>query len=359
LSVPDPAVRALFEPLPGRTYLDAATYGLPPRPAVEAMERALRAWQTGSARWVDDWDRPVEAVRGDFASIIGATAADIALLPSASVAVGLVAEALNANDVVVVPEDDHVSDLFPLLVAERRGVEVRQVPFAEVVPSIDDRTTLVALSLVQMQTGRVADLAGICRSARAVGARLFIDATHAIPFVPVAPHIADIDFLACHAYKHMLGARGTAFLYVRSDRVTDLLPSYANWHGAPDKWTRFFGGPLTLAEDASRFDVSLAWLPWAATVESVRLIAAWCRDGTLAEPLELAARLALALGQEPTGSSLVCVPIADPEPVREALEAAGIRAAVRGDAIRFSLHVWNDTDDVDRAVDAIRPLMAG
>ena len=355
--MPDPAIRALFDPLPGRTYLDAATYGLPPRPAVEAMERALRAWQTGSARWVDDWDRPVEAVRAEFASIIGASAADIALLPSASVAVGLVADALTPGDVVVVPEDDHVSDLFPLLVAERRGVEVRQVPFTELVASIDERTTLVASSLVQMQTGRIGDLDGICRRARAVGAKVFIDATHALPFVPVAPQIADIDFLVCHAYKHMLGARGTGFLYVRSDRVDELLPSYANWHGAPDKWTRFFGGPLTLADDASRFDVSLAWLPWTATLESTRLVAAWCRDGTLAEPLELAARLAESLGQEPTGSSLVCVPIADPEPVRAALETAGIRAAVRGDAIRFSLHVWNDIADVDRAVEAIRPLM--
>ena len=355
--MPDPAVRALFQPMPGRTYLDAATYGLPPRPAVEAMERALRAWQSGTARWVDDWDRPVEAARGDFASIIGATAADIAFVPAASVALGLVADALTPDDVVIVPEDDHVSDLFPLLVAERRGVEVRQVPFAEVVPSIDDRTTLVALSLVQMQTGRIADLAGICERTRTVGARVFIDATHALPFVPVAPHIADVDFLVCHAYKHMLGARGTGFLYVRPDRIDDLLPSYANWHGAPDKWTRFFGGPLTLAEDASRFDLSLAWLPWAATLESTRLIAGWCRDGTLAEPLELAARLAKALGQEPTGSSLVCVPIPEPEPVRGALEAAGIRAAVRGDAIRFSLHVWNDEADVDRAVDAISPLI--
>ena len=355
--MPDPAVRALFDPLPGRTYLDAATYGLPPRPAVEAMERALRAWQTGTARWVDDWDRPVEAARADFASIIGATADEIALVPAASLAMGLVADTLQPGDVVVVPEDEHVSDLFPLLISERRGVEVRQVPFADLVASIDERTTLVAASLVQMQTGRVGDLDGICRRARAVGARVFIDATHAIPFVPVARHIRDIDFLVCHAYKHMLGARGTGYLYVRADRIDDLLPSYASWHGAPDKWTRFFGGPLTLAEDASRFDLSLAWLPWTATVESTRLIAEWCRDGTLKEPLALAARLATALGLEPTGSSLVCVPIADPEPVRAALEAAGIRAAVRGDAIRFSLHVWNDEADVDRAVEAIRPLL--
>jgi selenocysteine lyase/cysteine desulfurase len=357
--VPHPAIRALFDPLPGRTYLDAATYGLPPRPASDALGRALEAWRTGTARWVDDWDRPTEGVRADFASLIGATAAEIAFVPSASVAMGLVADSLGAGDVVVVPEDEHVSDLFPLLVAERRGVEVRQVPFADLPDAIGERTTLIACSLVQMQTGRVGDLSGIATRARAVGARVFIDATHALPFVPVADHIADIDYLVCHAYKHMLGARGTAFLYVRSDRFDSLTPSYANWRGAPDPWARYVGGPLTLAEDAARFNVSLAWLPWVATVESTRLIADWSQDGTLDEPLRLAARLAESVGQAATGSSLVCVPIDRPEPVRASLEAAGIRAAVRGDAIRFSLHVWNDAADVDRAAEAIRPFLRG
>jgi selenocysteine lyase/cysteine desulfurase len=357
--MPDPAIRALFDPAPGRTYLDAATYGLPPRPAADAMAKALDAWRVGTARWVDDWDRPAEAAREDFASLIGATAAEIALIPSASVGMGLVADSLTAGDVVVAPEDEHVSDLFPLLVAERRGVTVRQVPFSAVTDAIDDATTLVATSLVQMQTGRVGDLDGTARRAKEVGARVFIDATHALPFVPVAEHIADVDYLVCHAYKHMLGARGTAFLYVRADGIERLTPSYANWRGAPDPWRRYFGGPLTLADDASRFNVSLAWLPWVATVQSTRLIAAWATAGALVEPLELAARLARAVGQVPTGSSLVCVPIADPEPVRASLEAAGIRAAVRGDAIRFSTHLWNDADDVDRAAAAIRPFLPG
>lgn len=356
--MPDAAIRALFEPSPGRTYLDAATYGLPPRPAADAMAQALEAWRSGTARWVDDWDRPVETARRDFASLIGATAAEIALIPSASVAMGLVADSLRPGDVVVVPEDEHVSDLFPLLVAERRGVIVRQVPFPDVVDAITVGTTLVAASLVQMQTGRVGDLVGITRRAREVGARVFIDATHALPFVPVADQIRDVDYLVCHAYKHMLGARGTGFLYVRADRVPDLTPSYASWRGAPDPWSRFFGGPLTLADDASRFNVSLAWLPWVATIESTRLVAAWSRTDAFAEPLGLAARLARAVGLEPTGSSLVCVPIADPEPIRASLDAAGIRAAVRGDAIRFSLHVWNDAADVDRAAEAIRPFLS-
>jgi selenocysteine lyase/cysteine desulfurase len=347
----------MFAPAPGVAYLDAATFGLPPTPAVEAMERALGAWRSGTARWIDDWDRPADTARGLFAELIGATAADVALIPSASIGTGLVAASLGPGDTVVVPADEHVSDLFPLLVAERRGVTIRAVPFAEVPAAIAPGTTLVATSLVQMQTGRLADLGAIRARAEEVGARVLVDSTHATPFVEVAPHIDAIDFLVCHAYKHLLGARGCAFLYVRSDRLDDLEPTHANWRGAPDPWTRFIGGPLELAGDAARFNVSLAWLPWVATVESLRCLVAWRRDGALREVLALAGRFAHSLGLEPTGASLVCVPVAEPERARAALDDARIRAAVRGDGIRFSVHLWNDDADVGRAVEAIRPFV--
>lgn len=353
----DPTIRALFAPAAGVTYLDAATYGLPPVSTVEAMERALDGWRSGTARWVDDWDRPAEAARGLFAELIGASAADIALIPSVSIGTGLVAASLSPGDIVVVPDDDHVSDLFPLLVAERRGVTVRGVPFDGLPDAIGPGTTLVAASLVQMQTGRVADLAAVTRRAGEVGARVLIDSTHATPFVEVAAHIEAIDYLVCHAYKHLLGARGCAFLYVRADRLDDLEPTYANWRGAPDPWTRFFGGPLELADDAARFNASLAWLPWVATVESLRCITAWRRDGALRPVLELASRLAAAVDREPAGGSLVCVPVAEPERVRAALDRERIRAAVRGDGIRFSVHVWNDKGDIERAADTIRPFL--
>lgn len=350
---PDASIRGLFEPADGLTYLDAATYGLPPRPAVAALSEALAAWQRGTARWVDDWDRPAEAARGLFAELIGASPGDIALIPTVSIGTGLVANSLSPGEVVLVPDDEHVSDLYPLLVAERRGVVVRQVPFASLPDAIDPSVTLVVTSLVQMQTGRVADLARITERAAAGGARVLVDSTHATPFVDVGEHIAAIDYLVCHAYKHPLGARGCAFLYVRRDRIDDLEPVHANWRGAAAPWTTFFGGPLDLAADAGRFNVSLAWLPWVATVESLRCLTTWRRDGVLADVVELAGRFARALDLEPTGSSLVCVPVADPEAVRVSLDARRIRAAVRGESIRFSVHVWNDDVDVDRAVEAI------
>src|SRR5262245_22048571 len=81
----DPIVRSLFAPAPGTMYLDTATYGLPPRPTIEVMERALQAWQSGQGNWIEDWDRPSDRCRTDFAALVGTDAANIAYIPAASV----------------------------------------------------------------------------------------------------------------------------------------------------------------------------------------------------------------------------------------------------------------------------------
>ena len=58
--------RAFFDPAEGSIYLDAATYGLPPRPTVEAMQRGLAAWQAGTADWIHDWDERGEDCRASL-----------------------------------------------------------------------------------------------------------------------------------------------------------------------------------------------------------------------------------------------------------------------------------------------------
>ena len=180
----------MFAPEPGTIYLDTATYGLLPRPTVEAMQQALLAWQAGSADWVEDWERAGDETRVLFARLIGASVDEIALVPTVSVGVGPVVAALRAGDEVVVPDEEFTSVLFPLLVAEqRRGVVVRQAPFDRLAEAITGRTTLVAFSLVQSQGGGAADLSGICAAARQHGARVLVDATHALPFYPIADHL--------------------------------------------------------------------------------------------------------------------------------------------------------------------------
>jgi selenocysteine lyase/cysteine desulfurase len=349
-------IRALFSPQPGLTYLDTATFGLPPRPTIEVMQRALERWQHGSADWVHEWDERGETCRAAFAALTGGAAESVALMPSASVGVGLVAANLSDRDEVVVPSDEFNSVLFPLLVAAgHKGARVRQVAFDALAESVSTSTTLVAFSLVQSQSGCAARQAEVVDAALRVGARTLIDATHAVPFVGVDPRA---DFVVCAAYKHLLSPRGVAFLSVAPEHWDSLPAWLANWRSTSDPYHAYYGGPLDQAPGAARFDVSLAWHAWAGAAESLQLLVDWQSLGVLAEPVALARRLAERLELPRPLGSIVSVPVADAEAVRAQLASAGIKAAVRAGSVRLSTHVYNTDEDVDRSVAVLERFVA-
>jgi selenocysteine lyase/cysteine desulfurase len=344
-------IRALFDPAPETIYLDSATYGLPPRPTVAAMHQAIDGWQAGTADWVRDWDRRGEACRDAFAVLTGLSKECVALMPSVSVGVGLIAATLTETDEVVVPDDEFTSVIFPMLVAARaRGVAVREVPLERLAESVRSETTLVAFSLIQSQSGRAAAMAEIVDAAHAVGARTLVDATHAVPFVPIDPRA---DFVVCAAYKHLLSPRGVAFLGVAREYWDAVAPLFANWRSSRDPYGVYYGGPLDTAASAARFDVSLAWFSWAGAAVSLSLLVEWQQGGLLTEPVVLARRLASRLGLDTPLGTVVSVPVDNAESVRAALASAGIKGAVRAGSVRMSPHVYNTADQIDRAASAL------
>src|SRR5919198_1413833 len=76
-----PELRALWEEPACRAYVDTASYGLPPKATVAAVEQALAAWQMGRADWVSDWDAPAEEARSLAGVILGCPTAAVGLLP--------------------------------------------------------------------------------------------------------------------------------------------------------------------------------------------------------------------------------------------------------------------------------------
>ncbi len=348
--------RALFDPLPDRVYLDAATYGLPPRPTVEALETALRTWQSGEAEWLDDWDRQGERCRDLFAELVGSRSQDIALISSASVGVGMVVASLPAGTEVVVPDDEFNSVIYPLLVAEEAGtIRLRRVPYADLADAIRPETDLVAFSSTRSQDGRSPNMAEVVAAAERHHAALLVDATHSVPFLPLRDLTPRIDYLVCHGYKHLLCPRGVAFFHVREDRRGTITPWFANWRtGMPLYGTSYGGTFADLAQDARRFDVSLAWHAWVGAVPSLELLVAWQDDGAFDEVLGLARRLAHGLGQPEPKASIVAVKVSEADAAEASLAAMGVRCAARGGNIRLSPHVYNSEADIDRAVAALQ-----
>lgn len=345
--------RQLFDPAPGTVYLDSATYGLPPRPTVAALEEALRGWQAGTAVWDRDWEPAGDTARTLFARLIGAGEDEIALIPTASVGVGVVAASIPPGTEVVVPEDEFTSVLFPLLVAEQEhGVRLRRVPFTALAEEIRPETGMVAFSLTRSQDGESAALGEVVAAAQRHGAQVLVDATHSIPFVPVTPWLQGIDYLVCHGYKHLLCPRGVGFMYVRRDRCATVAPWLANWRSSPT--LRSFGGTMAdIADDARRFDVTIAWHAWFGSVPSLRLLLEWQASGAFDEVQGLANRLAAGLGKPVPSGSIVSLRVGDAPAAEAALEAQGIRCAARGGNIRLAVHVYNSDEDVDRAIAAL------
>ena len=350
-------LRALFPGTARRAYVDTASYGLPPRATIEALERALAAWSEGTADWMTDWDPAGDDCRALFARLVHAGESEISLMPAVSVGAGLVAAGLRPGDEVVVPDDEFRSILFPLLAASGAwGVSIRRVPFERLADEVGPRTTLVATSHVRSNGGAVQDLGAVGEAARRHGARVLIDATHSAGVLDVDVRTVPVDYLLAAAYKHLLSPRGVAFMYVADDVRESLPPLVSSWRSAAEPYASYYGGDLTaLASGAARFDVSLAWHAWVGARESLALLAGMEGKARQTWSVGLATACAEALGVLPTGSSIVGFAVDDAAATRHALDAAGVVVSFPRGGARLSVHVYNNEADMAAAVAACAP----
>jgi len=351
-----PEVLALFESR-RRAYVDSATLGLPPRPTVEALQRALLDWQTGAADWEVDWEPAGDLCRREIAPMLGAPAEEIALVPAVSVGIAPIAAALGPRDELVVPDDEFHSLLLPLMaVAERSGARVRRVPFPDVANAVGPRTTLVATSHVRSDGGDVQDLDSVAARAAEVGARVVVDATHAAGLLPIDSSRRELDVVVAAAYKHLLCPRGVAFARISPSAQRAYAPVSASWVSVEPR-TYYGGGTGALARDARRFDVSLAWHAWVGAVESLRFLNAIPAEDRREWTVALASELASRLGLEPTGSSFLSVPVRVPlNELTRRLAEADVAAAIRAGEVRVAFHVYNTPADVDYVAGVLEPL---
>ena len=333
---------------PVATYLNTASYGLPPRPAWDALQNALEDWHGGKTSW-EHWGIPGEEARASFARLVGVPVESVAIGPNVSTLVGLVAASIPDGSRVLAPDVEFTSELFPFLVQEHRGVRTRLVPAAELAGEIGPDVDVVAFSAVQMATGEVADLDAIAAAAAEHGAMTVVDATQAVGWLPI--DASRFDVVAAHAYKWLMSPRGTAFMTIAPERLDAVVPQSAGWYAGEDPLTTFFGGPLRLAASARRLDTSPAWFMWVATAPALAVIEEIGVDAIHEHDLALANRFRAGFGLGPSNSAIVFCD--NSEGAADRLARAGVQAAVRGGRLRTSWHVYNTVADVERALDVV------
>lgn len=335
--------RGLWEPV--GVYCNTASFGLPPRPAWDALQSALADWHRGRTSW-EEWGKSTDRARESFARLIDVETARVAVGATVSELVGSVVTALPEGSRVVVPDIEFTSTLFPFLVQQR--LDVRLVAPSQLAEAVAGGTDAVAFSAVQMSTGEVADLEAIVDAARDAGAMTICDATQAVGWLPVRGD--EFDAVVCGAYKWLMSPRGTAFLSVSDRMLERAIPHSAGWYAGDDVHASYFGPPLRLAANARRFDLSPAWFSWVGTQPALELVEQIRVETIHAHNVGLANRFRTGVGLEPSNSAIVC---ADLPGAAERMNRAGIISAERGGRLRTSWHVYNDASDVDRVLEIV------
>lgn len=331
------------------TYLNTATYGLPPKTAFHAMTSALEDWRTGRTS-EDDWEASTERARSTFAKLVNVKPENVACGATVSELIGLVAASLPDGSRVLTAENEFASTLFPFTVHGARGITVDAVPFVQLVDAVNDSYAIVIVSHAQAYSGEVANLQALLEKCKQTQTILCIDATQSCGWLQT--DASQIDFYICHAYKWLVSPRGSAFMAVRPDRLQSIVPMHAGWWATEDPNNNLFGLPSRIAKNkARRLDSSPAWFSWVGTAVALEEIATIGIANIEAHDMRLARRFCQKMSLPAPASPIVYMNSAEGF---EGLLAAGIRASVRAGRMRVSFHLYNTEEDVDRTVLALR-----
>jgi selenocysteine lyase/cysteine desulfurase len=373
---PIPCQRALFDIPEGTAYLDCAKMSPLSRAAIEAgrvgLERKAHPWDVRAEHFFDE----SEALRSLFARLIGASADDVAIIPSVSYGMATVMAnvPVAAGQKIVTLADDFPSGILASRALAQRA-EARVVTVARpeegswtaaILDSIDGGTALVVAPHTHWVCGTMIEVEAIGRRCRSVGAALVLDTTQSTGALPLDLAAVDPDYLIATSYKWLMGPYSLGFLYVapRHQQGRPLEEAWIvrrnarNFRSLTDYEEGFAAG-------ARRFDMgeraNFALLPVAGA--AIGQLLEW-GVGNVAETLgamtggiEARLRERGVTGQEGRAPHFLSVrfPGGLPDGIEERLAAADVHVSLRGERMRITPHLYNDEADAERLFAALWP----
>jgi cysteine desulfurase/selenocysteine lyase len=358
-------VRHLFPGSANGIYLNTASMALGNAPAADALERAITEWIEGRFSWREA-EASGEAAREVAARLLGVASRDVALTAGASGGAATVAAQLpdaRSGENVVVPARDFTSNFVPWALLGERGFEVRTVedasgalPLDAFAELVDQRTAVIASSLVQSVSGYRVDVDGLKQLAAEHGAWLVLDASQSFGAEPVL--VDGISALFSCSHKWSLGTRGVGYLYVDPAVGAGFRPVMPGWKALRDPLTSFYGPDFELLPTTARLDVSWPWFNPIADLEGLRILdsigidAIASHNRTLVDALEAGgATIPFPRGAR---SSIISLDVRDPERAMAQIDGRGVVASLRGGRLRISFHLYNTLEDVEAVLQVVK-----
>ena len=364
--------RARFPILSQRVYVNSCSQGALSVDVERAFAEYLESWHRDGSPW-ELWVEQVNRARAAFAASIGALTEEIAVMPSASAGINVVASALDfagSRRDVVMGEFEFPTMAQVWIAQERRGARIRWVradgdrlPVEAYANAIDERTLIVPATHVCFRNGYKADIAGLSRVAHDRGAYVFLDDYQRTGSGPIDVHGLGVDFMVTGCLKYLVAASGIAFLYVRRDLIERFEPTVTGWFGRANPFA-FRIDQVDWSASATRFEAGTPPVPNAyAALSALGLLSriGYAQIGAHVDHLVARFRRAthdagfvVRTPADPAfRGPLVVVESLDAPALVSRLAARGIIASSRGNGLRVSFHAYNNEADLAAVAEAL------
>ena len=223
-------------------YLDSGATAQKPECVIEAVNRMHREQNANIHRGVhrlsEEATQLYEQARERVRSFIGAQAREeVIFTAGATASINTVAYAwgekfLHEGDNIIISEMEHHSNIVPWqLVAERKGAEIRVLPFddggrlmvEELDALLDERTRMVAVTQASNTLGTRPDLQTIIAKSHACGAHVMVDGCQGVVHGGVNVQELDCDFYAFSGHK-LYAPTGIGVLYGKQQILEQMPP---------------------------------------------------------------------------------------------------------------------------------------
>ncbi len=368
------AVRAEFPALSRWTYLNTATFGQVPRRAVEAVVRHFQRRDelacSDFLSWFDDADR----IRAKVARLIHAQPSDIAFIPNAATALGLLLAGIpwRPGERIVTLEHEFPNLIYHPALLAARGLEFIETSWEGFWDAVTPNTRLVLLSEVNYITGFRAPLTEVAPELRRRGILLFVDGTQSAGALCFEAARIRPDIYAVHGYKWLLAPCGAGFMYVDPELRPRLAPNVIGWRSHRD-WRsvdRLHHGAPVFGCEAEKYEGGMITFPVLYAMEaSLDLILELGAERIERRVLELAEEVRAVLREaggrllsdsSPHYDSPVVAarfPGRSASALARALAVRRVLVSARHDFLRVSPHFYNNAEDVARFREELHALL--
>lgn len=355
-------------------YLNHAAFGVLSTRVNDAINLHLNARSTGPIFTFPADHEVMESARQRIAQLINAPSPDnISFVTNTSEGLNLIASGLNlgSGDRILLNTAEFPSNVYPFTNLERHGVGVDFIQSDkgfvtpdEISHALQEQHKLVSVSAVQFLSGYRIDLEKTGHIVRNNGSLFIVDAIQAIGNSPIDVQAMQIDGLVSGGLKWMMAPMGTGFVYI-SDKLRERIEQqYVGWLSVQTPW------------ELSNFDQGLNPTNRRYELGGLNIPGIYALNESVVPFLELGSerirqhlvQLTDLIQERISSLGLVQFTVNDPDrrtgiitfDLPEKIDGeqlintlAGHRVTIshRQGKIRFSPHYYNNSDDINAAMD--------